>query len=318
VLVRAEDQVFYRWGRRLTKKTTRKPPRPYAGESMAEPDPAPEIVEIKRLDRLRAIAPALIGSLITGETPSADGKGPEPPIKRRRVARESDVVLDQHTDGPPQVQRVAVIGIGGLIIRDAIVEPVEWKDPDDAAARFKKTGARTIRGWKRVWTIDVLHRKPNSEVSEAHVKAATRLVDDHQRREGVVSGGRASGSDTDMGPIDVRVAAGIRYEAAMEFVGVSGASILFRVVILNWTLAKLAERIGSTSDRTLGRLMAVLDRLVEHYDSGKRKRPHAPSQAAPDAPPEPEPEATGLPMERSGRWRDEKPTRGRKMALDNL
>lgn len=224
----------------------------------------------------------------------------------KKAGKRDPLVLDQHADGPPAIQRIDIIAVGGLVIRDAIVERVEWKDPDDESARFKKTGARTIRGWKRVWTIDVLHNKPNPKVTEAHVKAATRMVDDHQRREGVVSGGRATGSDTDMGPIDVRVAAAIRYEEAIEFVGASGAAILIRAVVLNWTLAKLAERSGETSDTALGRLLAALDRLVEHYDGGKRRRAPGHVPAAPAPASEMEPEDTGLPAERSGRWRDGK------------
>lgn len=227
----------------------------------------------------------------------------------RRPKPREPLVLDQHNDGPPEIQRVAVVTLDGEIIRDALVQREDRRDPTDETARFKKTGARMIRGWRRVWTIDALHKSSPLEITEAHVKAAERLVADHQRREGVVSGGRPSNGESDMGPIDVRVAAAIRYEEAMEAVGPYGKGILIRVAVANWTVTKLAERMGINRNRAFGRLTAALERLREHYDAGKKRKPRSPALAPVVAVPMLEPEVTGLPAERSGRWDRKKSSR---------
>lgn len=210
------------------------------------------------------------------------------------------LVLDQHTDGPPSIQREVITTTDGVVLRELTVERVEWDDPADKTGRTKRGarfGARKVRGFRRVWTIDVLHRGSPNEVTKAHVAAAERLVNDHQVREGaVLSSGSGSGV---LGVVDVRVQAALRYEAAMAAVGEQGRFVLFRAAALNWTVLALAEALGITRDRAHGRLQAALDLLREHYDAGKKRAAHTP----PRAPSEPIPiEVTDLPAERSGRW----------------
>lgn len=216
------------------------------------------------------------------------------------------LVLDQHSDGPPSVQRGVVADADGLIIRDPMVERVEWPDPDDMSARLRRAEkpgdrvtAKKIRGWQRVWTISTLHKTLPDEITEEHVRAATRLVNDHQQREGANTGGSASGSG-DAGPEDIRVAAGIRYDEATATVGDQGSYLLFHIAILNWSLTRTALHIGVDRNRTLGRLQGALERLREHYDNGK-KRKTRPSMSPTVTQPT-EPENTGLPPDRSGRW----------------
>jgi len=230
-----------------------------------------------------------------------------------RRPREQPLVLDQHNDGPPQIQRVAILAVGGLIIRDAMVEQADRPDMEDPNASVRKKTVRMIRGWRRVWTIDTLHKTSPNEITEAHVAAAERLVGDHQRREGAITTGGRSG-DGKMGPIDVRVAAGIEYDAALVAVGQQGAGILFRAAILNWTVTTLATKLDISRDRAFGRLQAALERLREHYDAGK-KRKSSERTTMPSLAVEParEPEDTGLPVERSGRW-DRKPSPARTRA----
>lgn len=235
-------------------------------------------------------------------------------MARRGKSTEPPLVLDQHRDGPPRIQRNAIVTNDGVVIREAMVEQIEWPDPTDMSARLRRAtvpGARVeakkVTGYKRVWTIDTLHRSSPAEITDDLVKAATRFVDDHQRREGALVGGWASSSG-DLDPVDVRVAAGIRYDEAAAAMGLHGSYVVYHVAILNWTITALALHLGINRDRSFGHLQSALERLREHYDQGKRKRTkHTPVR--PSAP-LPEPKDTGLPPDRSGRW-DRKPARVR-------
>ena len=212
------------------------------------------------------------------------------------------LILDQNEDGPPAIQRKRIIAADGTVLREETVFRSEWDDPADTSARTKKGarfGARAIRGFRRVWTIDVLHRGSPNEITAAHVAAAERLVTDHQRREGAVVMRSGSGA-SELGAIDVRVQAGIHYEAAMAALTEQGRFVVLRVAILNWTIVKLAEKLKINRDRAHGRVQAALDDLREHYDAGKKRKPReAPLETVAEA----ETVADeGLPVERIGRW----------------
>lgn len=228
------------------------------------------------------------------------------------------LILDQHDDGPPLIQRKAVIGRDGAMLRDVMVERVEWDDPADTTGRTKKGrrfGSRPIRGFRRVWTIDVLHRGSPNEITEAHVASAERLVTDHQRREGATVLRSGSGS-SEMGPVDVRVQAGLHYDEAMAALTEQGRFVLFRAAILNWTVVQLAAKMEISRDRVHGRLQATLEDLREHYDAGKKRKPR-------DVPLEPvaaevEIVEAGLPAERIGRWDRGPDRRKRSLVAENL
>ena len=213
----------------------------------------------------------------------------------------NELVLD--ADGPPGIQTEEITTKAGQIIREPIVTSTDWRDPDDPGARFRRKGARTISGWKRTWVIDRLRKSSPSEISEQHVRAATRFLDDHEIRNGARCGPRMiervdgePGGDSRI--VNGQVVAGIRIDSARAAIGEEGYAILFRLIVLNWPVAKVAERLSTSADRAFGRARAGLERLREHYwpvASAPRGAVWEPEEVA---------MLDGLPVERTGRWRD--------------
>lgn len=207
---------------------------------------------------------------------------------------------DDPMDGPPSIQRQQIVDALGAVIREPTVTRDDRPDLDDPNATIRRKAVRRVQGWRRVWTIDSLHRICPSEITEHHVAAASRFVDDHQRREGAIVSRGNGGSD--MGPEDVRVAAAINCEAARAAIGTSAYWYVFRACVLNWTVTDLALKADTRRDKVHGHLAAGLERLREHYDDMRPRRTFVPIAA----PPAPDPPDTGLPAERSGRWKREK------------
>jgi hypothetical protein len=81
--------------------------RPYAGETEAHPDPPPEIIEQKRLDRLRAVAPALIGHLVTGQPLGVTRRFVQNRTLARFAGRHSASARSTTTERGPQAARAA-------------------------------------------------------------------------------------------------------------------------------------------------------------------------------------------------------------------
>ena len=193
-------------------------------------------------------------------------------MAKRKASKHSIVLIDENL--PPAHMREPVLRgkddtRGEDVLREAVVEATDWKDPDDTdSARARGHGARSIHGWRSVRTIDVLHRHSPREITAAHVKAAGRLLSDYEIGiEGASNGrsydrvdGAASG-----GISGIRLDALRRYREAMDVCGVEGARVLGWVVIDNLSVAKIADKLGLHRDRAHGRLYAALERLREHY-----------------------------------------------------
>lgn len=207
-------------------------------------------------------------------------------------------------DGPPHVQRAA-IKLGDILIRDPIVERTEWKDPEDTSSRARNHGAKPIQGWRRVWVIQRLHETSPREITQAHVKAAERLLGDYERGvDGACQGGfandRVDASSADP-TTDAQLDALERYREAVAILGGQGGLIVTVVVVDNWPIVRLAAYLGVHRDRAFGRLQAGLERLREHYTPIRQ----TPAVRAVSAALEPL-ELAGcydLPSERIGRWR---------------
>jgi Domain of unknown function (DUF6456) len=168
---------------------------------------------------------------------------------------------------------VALVARDGTILRDATAAPAIWRDPDDDRDPNTARGRApaVVRGWRRTWTIDRMHATDATHVTSRHVNAATRFLDDHELREGVRPGRRTVERVDHTGDgepiINRAILAGIRVERAREAVGPAAYALLFRIVILNYPVARLTTWLSCNAHAATGRVHAALDRLVEHYDS---------------------------------------------------
>lgn len=207
-------------------------------------------------------------------------------------------------DGPPSIQRGSIKAADGSEIRAPLVAETEWKDPTDTSAHARHHGARTVRGWRRVWQMDVLHNSSPNEISLSHVKAAERLLGDFE--VGVEGASRADKTadrvdhTADYGVSSHRLEALERYQTALAALGRQASHIVFLVVITNWTITSLAEALGISRDRAFGRLQAGLERLREHYHP-PRPNPNPGPQIEPRA--MLDPGVTDIAQNRLGRWR---------------
>lgn len=193
-------------------------------------------------------------------------KRPTPRIRVVQGASGRQELLTE--DGPPDIQTVTDPDLVGD--REPIVIKTEWRDPEDPNERFRKKSVRTISGWKRTWVIDRLRKSSPSEITEQHVRAATRFLDDHEIRAGAHRGSRLfervdGETQGDTRIINGHVAAGVRIDETKAALGQEAFGILFRIVVLNWTVATLAVKAGTSPDRAFGRVRAALERLREHY-----------------------------------------------------
>lgn len=191
-------------------------------------------------------------------------------MKARQRGKHHTITPDHH-EGPPAIQRIVIATSDGEIIRDPMVAKTEWRDPDDLRPGNRE-GARKIGGWKKVWTIDTLHKTSPDQITKPIVAAATRLLDDMQTRAGVRGAGElrnrvdgAAGSA--IAVEDVKLRAGDRVEAAWAAIGYQNRMLLEAVVVENWTLTKLSANFHvKNRDRVFGLVLGALTMLREHYD----------------------------------------------------
>lgn len=182
-------------------------------------------------------------------------------------------------DGPPDIQTLPILSKAGVVLREPTVSSTEWRDPDDPNARYRKKSVRTINGWKRTWSIDRLRKSSPSEITAKHVHAASRFLDDHEIRAGAHRGSRLfervdGETQGDARIINGHVAAGIRIDETKAALGQEAYGILFRLIVVNWTMATIAEKAKTSPDRAFGRVRAALERLREHYWPPSNGTPH--------------------------------------------
>ena len=91
------------------------------------------------------------------------------------------------------------------------------------------------------------------------------VLEASERRHGQGSGGDAT-------PSDARLDALKRYRQAVQAVGQNLSAVLLPVVLLGWTIKRVAEGRGASEEKVSGYLAAALDRLDEHYNPEVARR----------------------------------------------
>lgn len=109
----------------------------------------------------------------------------------------------------------------------------------------------------------------NKRIEERQFVAAERLCKDWEksqvevRASSVLVGNGCSGGVAS-GPLDDKIAAGGRYEAAMKAIG-RGADIVGLVVITNMTVEMASANLRFNRQRGWGRFDLALHNLADHY-----------------------------------------------------
>ena len=227
---------------------------------------------------------------------------PEPLNRRQRAAAEKRARLaaaakaraahaeEMAEEQAPAAQRKPALGPDGCVLREPVATPDSPR-----------------HGFRRVWTIDLLHDASPREFTKAIVATATRLLNDYEIGEvGAKQGGanfdRVDGSVADgMNPWSPQLVSLRRYQEAMAVLGWAGGLIVKRAVILNWSLTQLALHMNSTRDNARGALRIMLERLREHYYPPRQDAPARGATEAVEAPADMD--GLSLPQDRVGRWR---------------
>ena len=147
------------------------------------------------------------------------------------------------------------------------VAQARWRDPEDIAAFERgvdgRSHQRTVAGFR---AIDPLDRLP---CTADHWKAAARLRAVWERGSGVRTGGgaldRVDGTNKDRDATAAVLDARRAFEAARRAMGARACDVVLPVVLVGLTVADLVKRDGGNPMAMQGRVMAGLDRLVEHY-----------------------------------------------------
>lgn len=184
-------------------------------------------------------------------------------------------------EGPHDIQTRTIVAWDGSILRDAMAEPDEWRDPADNRDAQQARGRQpaTVRGWRRTWCVRRLHRAAPGQITERHVDAAARFVSDVELRCGASPGARiaeridAGGSDM---PIVTRaVHAGIRLDRARDEIGHNNFWLVTWVAVDNMPISTVTERLHVRNETALARVYAALTALLDHYDGISAKPQHA-------------------------------------------
>jgi hypothetical protein len=232
--------------------------RPYAGHPLTDPDPSPEVIQAKRNDKFRAMAPTLIGALITGrplpgEVVRTRGKRQPAPaplpasVSPTRYARD-DIELDQpHADPERELLDQQGLVIGFHEIRTARVR----SGPAYLLAR--------------------------GTIGREHFEAAERYLDVVAAMGGVRDGEWGSGirvpAHQQGHPSQAIVDAHSAMRVAVDRVGKGPMGLIGAMCIDGATMANLSLLMDEPEKHTIGRLKAALERLREVWgmDGPRRK-----------------------------------------------
>ena len=197
------------------------------------------------------------------------------PAKRR--IRPVDF-LAREDGGPPEIRRrqIREAGPAGVLLREATAVKSSWADPDDANERAKT--ARLVLGLRAAGPLDHM-RSPS--ITEAHRKAASRFAATVETIMSAGYGSRARTPDgmpvtkaTACAPLTERALAAIgEHRAACQALGIIATALLMRLLVEGRTIREIADEPADDQARqrrevALGRVVAGLDRLVEHYAEG--------------------------------------------------
>lgn len=127
---------------------------------------------------------------------------------------------------------------------------------------------KTTKRARRVWLPDVLRGR--GTISDAHHAACTRLMDSY---EAGVLGARDRGAMVfvdrtahgGVGPGDLQLRALTDFRRAEQAIGKSGMEAMRMVVLGHASLDAYAKHRGISGHHASGVLLAVVERLAEHY-----------------------------------------------------
>jgi hypothetical protein len=151
----------------------------------------------------------------------------------------------------------------------------EWVDPDDIKPTAAKT-ARKITGYRSYCPLRRMMSLPGSEITQAHVMAADKLREAWDvARLGMTSGREPAAlfvvlvQQPRTGPgagevAQVRAARVLR--RALVLFGLPAQAMIQHVILYNQSLRSWAAgRLDPKREKQ--RLIAILDKLAEHFDS---------------------------------------------------
>ena len=262
-------------GRRRTQ------PWPYACEILVCPDPV--VDDPGRATRLWSRYPRMTQIMI------AEAKRLDQVARDKRAIRLA--IANKLNPLVPAVVTRAVLDDQGDVLRGPLYGRSVWDDPRDHG-QLSETGEYTpptqITGLRRVSMLQYLRGHEGSALSDDHVTAGRIYEDDCEAsQKGVYPGSPQHEVRAGYGPGDyatVRAASDRSFKAAGEAVGTIGRDLLEHVVLLHlkpgkWAEKRAADRTTPTDRKVImGRLVALLDILVEHYGNRLRRYPSAPGE----------------------------------------
>lgn len=163
----------------------------------------------------------------------------------------------------PAAQRMPVMDRDGNVLREPLVDRLEWVDPDDNNPNRRT--AKKVSGFQR---YDVLRRiaLTNADITDQHLDAAERLARDWEMASGGGGGGLAAERVDAVASVALPpIMAMTRYRNAVRAMGDVLASVLLPVVLENVTLFSLSQRFRMSRKTLRKWLVEALDKLVEHY-----------------------------------------------------
>ena len=203
--------------------------------------------------------------------------------------------------GPPDIVLVPVLDASGQVLREPLAVTAEWADPDDLG-RYGKH-ARRVKGTRRVWLPDTLHKRSPADMTAEMLKACDRLLSDYELGvEGARRGGGAASVRVDCSTIpgaeDGRLNAMRDYRAAQDVLPSPTNLIVIWGVVSGGgterrplTLEQIAERIGGGVAASRRRFLDGCRLLADHYWPAAQRATIAPVKTPAEG------------ADREGRWR---------------
>ncbi len=184
-----------------------------------------------------------------------------------------DVLEDVITAGAPGEKPVKRRKAVQRVIRGPLVQRDEWDDPESVHTKAKKPLQR--HGFRRANPVLYLSKTSPNQVTPKHVAVCELYLDDYDHARGVFGSGLdlsgvRGGSSAGGGPAEMQLVAMDTLRDVHRMIGKSGERLLLAMLVgdasgVTMTLGAYA-RANAMSDHTAkGRLLQVLDRLIEVY-----------------------------------------------------
>ena len=160
-------------------------------------------------------------------------------------------------------------------IRNGTAVASEWVDPDDADPNRRTarriSGHRASDSLSNLFNIGTISR--SQQAAGARYRRAWELGEMGPGGSAISRLGTTSGGSSDAGPSEIRLAHLERYQSAKKAAG-RLSDILHEVVCNGASLRAYATRWQMHQSAAMGRLIAALDVLRDHWDTvdAPRKR----------------------------------------------